>query len=147
MTKMAGDAIARGGYTTSVMSQMPPSKACATCGRHFSYRKRWARVWDSVKFCSGACRKHKVGSKEVQLEQSILTLLHACGRGKTICPSQAARAVYGEAAGLMPQNMQRTRAAARRLCTKGQLAVTQGGRVVDPDTARGPIRLKLTGEP
>jgi hypothetical protein len=34
-----------------------PSKPCAACGRPMSWRRRWARTWDEVKFCSDACRR------------------------------------------------------------------------------------------
>lgn len=34
-----------------------PQKTCATCGRPFAWRKKWARVWDEVRHCSDACRK------------------------------------------------------------------------------------------
>lgn len=34
-----------------------PSKPCVTCGRPMTWRKRWARSWEEVKFCSEACRK------------------------------------------------------------------------------------------
>ena len=37
--------------------QSLPSKLCVACGRPMSWRKRWARNWDEVKFCSDACRK------------------------------------------------------------------------------------------
>lgn len=33
-----------------------PEKTCATCGRPFTWRKKWARVWDEVRFCSDRCR-------------------------------------------------------------------------------------------
>ena len=37
--------------------QSLPSKPCVACGRAMSWRKRWAKNWDEVKFCSDACRK------------------------------------------------------------------------------------------
>jgi len=37
--------------------QALPSKPCAACGRPMTWRKRWARTWEEVKFCSDACRK------------------------------------------------------------------------------------------
>ena len=37
--------------------QTLPSKPCVACGRPMTWRKRWARSWDEVKFCSDACRK------------------------------------------------------------------------------------------
>lgn len=33
-----------------------PEKICAACGRPFAWRKKWARDWEKVKFCSDACR-------------------------------------------------------------------------------------------
>lgn len=34
-----------------------PSKTCAACGRPFVWRKRWAKVWDEVRYCSERCRR------------------------------------------------------------------------------------------
>jgi len=42
-----------------VKKQHLPEKLCATCGRPFSWRKKWERAWDTVRFCSERCRKHK----------------------------------------------------------------------------------------
>ncbi|CAG4923975.1 unnamed protein product, partial [Acidocella sp. C78] len=33
-----------------------PSKICEACGRPFAWRRKWARSWETVKFCSDACR-------------------------------------------------------------------------------------------
>jgi hypothetical protein len=33
-----------------------PTKICASCARPFAWRKKWARDWDSVKYCSQRCR-------------------------------------------------------------------------------------------
>ncbi len=33
-----------------------PQKTCAACGRAFTWRRKWARDWDQVRFCSDACR-------------------------------------------------------------------------------------------
>lgn len=36
-----------------------PSKPCTVCGRAMSWRKAWAKNWDTVLYCSEACRKNK----------------------------------------------------------------------------------------
>ena len=36
-----------------------PEKICVRCKRPFSWRKRWEKVWDEVKYCSERCRKTK----------------------------------------------------------------------------------------
>ncbi len=120
---------------------MSPSapKTCAKCGRSFDWRKKWARDWDNVRYCSDACRKTKLNETDEALEQAILQLLDQRRRDATICPSEAARAVA-------PENwrplMEASRQAARRLVDQNKIEITQGGRVVDPSTAKGPIRLR-----
>ena len=34
-----------------------PRKTCAACGRPFAWRKKWARVWNEVRYCSERCRR------------------------------------------------------------------------------------------
>jgi hypothetical protein len=36
-----------------------PSKPCAGCGLAMSWRRRWAKNWADVKYCSDACRRAK----------------------------------------------------------------------------------------
>ena len=38
-----------------------PSKLCACCGLPFTWRKKWARDWNAVKFCSDRCRQQGAG--------------------------------------------------------------------------------------
>ena len=76
------------------------------------------------------------------LEAAIFTLLAQRQPGASICPSDAARAVY-PAAHQWRDAMPVVRALAAQLAAQGQLVVTQGGKVVDIDTAKGPIRLRL----
>ncbi|HYE01078.1 MAG TPA: DUF2256 domain-containing protein [Alphaproteobacteria bacterium] len=33
-----------------------PEKTCAACGRPFAWRRKWAKVWEEVRYCSDACR-------------------------------------------------------------------------------------------
>jgi Protein of unknown function (DUF3253) len=74
-----------------------------------------------------------------QLEASILDLLAARAASSTICPSDAARAVGDEN---WRDLMEPARRAARRLVEAGEVQITQGGSVVDPATAKGPIRIR-----
>jgi hypothetical protein len=34
-----------------------PTKLCAHCALPFSWRKKWERDWDQVKYCSERCRR------------------------------------------------------------------------------------------
>jgi hypothetical protein len=38
---------------------MKPIKICAKCARPMEWRKRWAKNWNEVKYCSERCRKEK----------------------------------------------------------------------------------------
>jgi len=33
-----------------------PKKTCIVCGRPFVWRKKWAKDWVQVKYCSDRCR-------------------------------------------------------------------------------------------
>ena len=116
-----------------------PSKPCAVCGRTITWRKKWERDWEAVRFCSDACRRHRPSAVDTDLETSLLALLSARARTATVCPSEVARAVGGEH---WRELMEPARAAARRLVARGEVEITQGGRVVDGSTAKGPVRVR-----
>ena len=82
--------------------------------------------------------------QDAELERTILRLLDQRAPTSTICPSDAARAV-GTQDGWRDL-MEPARQAARRLVADGQVEITQGGEVVDLDTARGPIRIRRVGQ-
>ena len=105
-----------------------------------TWREKWADCWDEVKYCSAACRGRKLGDVDRALEVAILSLLSQRDFGKTICPSEAARAVDEDR---WRELMEPARMAARRLVNAGKIVITQGGQPVDPSRAKGPIRLRL----
>jgi hypothetical protein len=106
-----------------------------------TWRKKWARNWEQLRYCSDACRRDRPQPFDEALETAIVDLLQTRGVDKTICPSEAARAVFPEER--WRDEMERARRAARRLVDRGIVEITQKGRPVDPSTARGPIRLRL----
>jgi hypothetical protein len=75
-----------------------------------------------------------------QISDTIIALLTQRDQGKTICPSDAARALAGDRVRPL---MQPVRDAAIELADQGRIEVTQRGAVIDPRTARGPIRYRL----
>lgn len=120
---------------------VPPSKPCAGCGRTITWRKKWARDWDQVRWCSDRCRSAGLSPTDTALERTVLDLLAHRAAGATICPSEAARAVGGDD---WRPLMEPARAAARRLVATGDVEITQAGHAVDPSTAKGPIRIRRT---
>jgi hypothetical protein len=118
----------------------PEPKTCQSCGRTIEWRTKWARDWDRVRYCSVACRRRGVSDVDRRLEAAITELLAQRARTATICPSDAARLVGDDDS--WRDLMEPARRAARRLVERGEVEITQGGRVVDPSTARGPIRIR-----
>ncbi|MET0388145.1 MAG: DUF3253 domain-containing protein [Polyangiales bacterium] len=68
---------------------------------------------------------------------TVRALLAARGKGKTICPSDVARVIGGEA---WRTRMTLVRESALTLVERGELEVHQRGQRVDARNARGPIR-------
>ena len=124
----------------------PASKPCVVCGRTITWRKKWEQDWREVKYCSAACRRQKLRPVDHELEAAIEKLLGQRAVGATICPSEAAKLVAPPTA----ENdedwralMEPARQAARRLVVADTVVITQKGKVVDPSTAKGPIRIRL----
>jgi len=117
-----------------------PEKPCSTCGRRIVWRAKWRDCWGEVRYCSERCRRNKPGARGDTTEQAILGLLASRKHGATICPSEVARMLYPED---WHSHMEEVREAARRLVAHGVLDITQGGKPVNPSTAKGPVRLKL----
>ncbi|WP_105168250.1 DUF2256 domain-containing protein [Pseudoalteromonas sp. T1lg23B] len=42
-----------------------PVKVCACCQRPFTWRKKWQRDWERVKYCSKRCARNKFIKTEV----------------------------------------------------------------------------------
>jgi len=74
-----------------------------------------------------------------QVRASMHELVRQRGPGKSICPSEVARAVAEEWRQWMPL----VREVAAEEMRAARLLVTQKGKPVAPETARGPIRLAL----
>lgn len=131
--------------TSTMRSMHPAAKTCAVCGRRIEWRKKWERDWDRVRYCSKSCRTSGVTATDRQLETAIRELLAARHATATICPSEAARFVGGADDDAWRPLMEPARRAARRLVAVGVVEITQKGRVVDPSTAKGPIRIRRSG--
>jgi hypothetical protein len=71
-----------------------------------------------------------------RVRATILDLALQRGRGKSLCPSEVARALAPDWRPLMAE----VRAVAAAM---PEIVATQNGQEVDPLTARGPIRLRL----
>lgn len=81
--------------------------------------------------------------RDSTIQKTILQLLDARGPGKTICPSEVARALAGDTRSEWEPLMEPVRAVAATMVEQETLLVTQRGHTVDIATAKGPVRLRL----
>ena len=72
------------------------------------------------------------------IDAAILQLCQARGPAKSICPSEAAKALGGDA---WRPWLKPVRARAQALAAAGRLRILRKGRVVDPGSVKGVIRL------
>ncbi|MFD0934939.1 DUF3253 domain-containing protein [Methylobacterium trifolii] len=78
-----------------------------------------------------------------EIEETMLRLVAERGAGKTICPSEVARALGGPHSEGWGPLMQPVRRVAVGLAKAGRLPPLREGRPVDPDDFRGIYRLAL----
>ncbi len=106
-------------WPTVATRRMSPHRTTRSAGRvdgAFGWRKKWARDWDTGRYCSDACRRRGVNAVDRQLERAITELLAERRSGATICPSDAARQVSPDA---WRDLMEPARRAARRTGGRG----------------------------
>lgn len=117
-----------------------PDKPCVMCGRPIAWRKKWARCWDEIRVCSGACRAERKRSdaNAASIEGTIIALLRERDGDATICPSEVARAMFPDD---WRTRMEAVRRVARKMEGKGTVVGKQGGKRVDLATVRGAIRI------
>lgn len=78
---------------------------------------------------------------EKELEAAIQELLHSRKPDASICPSEAARFVFGDD---WREQMSKVRCVANKMAKQNQIEICQKGVVVAPATAKGPIRLRIS---
>jgi hypothetical protein len=83
---------------------------------------------------------------DTELEDTILRLARERGTGKSICPSEAARAAGAAAEVEWHGLMQPVRRAAVRLARDGRLLILRKGKPVDPQDFKGVYRLSVPDE-
>ncbi|MES2268168.1 MAG: DUF2256 domain-containing protein [Bacteroidota bacterium] len=42
-----------------ILKENLPTKLCPVCKRPFTWRKKWAKCWGDVKYCSERCKGNK----------------------------------------------------------------------------------------
>jgi hypothetical protein len=80
-----------------------------------------------------------------RIADTMLALVAERGAGKTICPSEVARAIGGDHPDGWSPLMKPVRKVAVALAHEGRIAIKRKGRTVDPDDFRGVYRLSLPG--
>jgi len=78
-----------------------------------------------------------------ELEETMLALVAARGEGRTVGPSEVARALGGDHPDGWGPLMQPVRQVAVRLMKEGRIVILRKGRPVDPDDFKGVYRLTV----
>jgi hypothetical protein len=80
------------------------------------------------------------------IAQEILAQTAACGAGRSICPSEVARALAGGGDGPWQPLLGPVREAALALQQDGAIEILRKGRPVPAEAVRGVIRLRRRAE-
>ena len=82
---------------------------------------------------------------DADFEETILDLLSQREAEKTICPSEAARALAGKDPDAWSRLMPLIRRTAVRMMKEGRIEIRRKGKAVDPDDFRGIYRIGRGG--
>ena len=84
--------------------------------------------------------------KPEAIETTLMALAVQRGQGKTVCPSEVARALAGDHPDAWGPLMQPIRRVAVGLMKAGRVVILRKGRPVDPDNFKGIYRIALPPE-
>ena len=59
-------------WETVILRFIVMEKKCVSCGLSFSFRRKFKKNWEEVKYCSKKCRKNKLQNSDKELEDFIL---------------------------------------------------------------------------
>ena len=73
-----------------------PEKPCLQCQRPFTWRKKWERCWDEVKYCSKRCQgESKKKAKQKRIDPGSMRLCLGAKRSWVGDPSWLCQAGEG----------------------------------------------------
>ena len=70
-------------------------KTCISCGLSFSFRKKFEKDWDEIKYCSKKCRKNKLEKSDKEIEDFILEFARGLYPPKAIQARTISRTYFG----------------------------------------------------
>lgn len=117
-------------------SSAPQDKLCLRCGRVIQWRRKWAKDWEHVRYCSKACRSAGLTQQDHDIQRVMLEALRADGRLEV--------GAFAQAQGWDASQREAVRMAARRIVMEHPASLWQQGRRVDASTARGDFELRWT---
>ena len=87
--------------------------------------------------------KPSANSQDDAITETILTLTRERGNEKTICPSEAARALTGPDPDIWGAMMPHVRKAAITLAREGRVVIYRKGKPIAPEDLKGVYRIGL----
>jgi hypothetical protein len=126
-------------------SSVPASKSCLRCGRLITWRKKWAKDWENVRYCSRSCR---AGSTRADgaLDDCVLAFLAAQPRQQVESMTSIDDHVVSAGLTTAASVREKVRRSVRRLSARGLVTMRQGGRVVEGSTTKGDFAVELRRE-
>ena len=118
------------------------SKVCASCGRAFTWRKKWAKNWEQVRYCSTRCRSKGTILPQDPLIQAVFDALKRVP-SKRACTVDAIEQALHE----QGHSAQQTRVALRTMIHAGQISSMEGNKRIAPERLKGNSTLRLMRPP
>lgn len=108
------------------------------------WRKAWEKNWDSIRYCSDACRRQKLDKTALPVRQALLELVRKAGPGKLSDPLEIAQKLW-------PTDWQghaeEVRRVVRQLASEGYIELFQEGRRIEELNFKGPIKIRQASDP
>jgi len=103
------------------------------------WRKAWEKNWQTLRYCSDACRRQKLDKTGGAIREALLALV---GASPKLCdPLEVARALWP---GDWSAHQEDVRRVVRQLAAEGLIALYQNGRRTEELNFKGAIFIRAT---
>ncbi len=112
------------------------SKICLSCGREMTYRKKWEKNWDEVKYCSDECRRNK---NKYDFRETILNALNQATTKSILSVEDVIKTLDSTT----PDTVEHIRRSVRLLYHEKKIEVLQNNKIIDGGNFKGAISFRL----
>ncbi len=103
------------------------------------WRKAWEKNWDSMRYCSDSCRRHKLDKNSIHIREAILLLTKKSAPSRPVTQEDIVKYLWPHEG---MTRLEEVRRIARILHSEKLITIIQNGRPISDLNFKGPVQFR-----